>query len=258
MIRDGTAPCTTSWGLLAEGRGYKLLNEPGEIDEVQYPPLLPAVVAVHQLLLGTSDPTRVGRLLRLSSFFVFIAYACVVFRFLRSYLPGGLALLASLLSLLCLHAWFLSDALFPEVGFSLATLLFLIFAGGKGAGDMRRLAYVCAIASYALRTVGIAAFAVWVLHSLIRRRFEEAADRALLVLLPIAGLAALCGVGRTKAMRTTTPRTNTSARRTCSTTSATPATLCSGTLSRRRKARCVSPGASSATCSTCRCISAKR
>jgi hypothetical protein len=170
---------------LAEGRGYKLLNEPGEIDEVQYPPLLPAVVALHQLLLGTSDPTRVGRLLRLSSFFLFIAYACVVFRFLRSYLPGGLALLASLMSLFCLHAWFLSDALFPEVGFSIATLLFLLFARREGSRGHAALAYLCALASYALRSVGIAAFAVLVLHSLLRRRFKQAAGRAMLALLPI-------------------------------------------------------------------------
>src|SRR5919107_730302 len=38
---------------LAEGKGYRLLNETGEIEGVQYPPLLPAVVAVHQLVLGT-------------------------------------------------------------------------------------------------------------------------------------------------------------------------------------------------------------
>src|SRR5437016_2385074 len=33
---------------LAEGKGYRLLNEPGEIEAIQYPPLLPLVVAAHQ------------------------------------------------------------------------------------------------------------------------------------------------------------------------------------------------------------------
>ena len=33
---------------LAEGKGYRLLNEPGEIQAVQYPPLLPMFVAAHQ------------------------------------------------------------------------------------------------------------------------------------------------------------------------------------------------------------------
>src|SRR5262245_22160528 len=51
---------------LAEGKGYRLLNEPGEIEAVQYPPLLPAFVAVHQRLLGTSDPVPLGAVLRIS------------------------------------------------------------------------------------------------------------------------------------------------------------------------------------------------
>ena len=112
---------------LAQGRGYRLLNEPGEIESVQYPPLLPAVVAIHQVVLGTSDPTIVGRWLRLSSFFIFVAYGLAALWFLRSYLPPGRALLGTLLSLFCFHAWFLSDALFPEIWFSVPTVLFLIF-----------------------------------------------------------------------------------------------------------------------------------
>src|SRR5262245_10152320 len=45
---------------LAEGKGYRLLNEPGEIEAIQYPPLLPVIVAVHERMLGTNDPTVVG------------------------------------------------------------------------------------------------------------------------------------------------------------------------------------------------------
>ena len=37
---------------LAEGKGYRLLNEPGEIEAVQYPPLLPLIVAAHQRRYG--------------------------------------------------------------------------------------------------------------------------------------------------------------------------------------------------------------
>ena len=59
---------------LAEGKGYRLLNEPGEIQANQYPPLLPLIIAAHQLVLGTSDPLVVGRLLRFSSFVAFMAY----------------------------------------------------------------------------------------------------------------------------------------------------------------------------------------
>jgi hypothetical protein len=49
---------------LAEGEGYRLLNEPGEIRADQYPPLLPAIVALHQKILGTTDPVPVGMWLR--------------------------------------------------------------------------------------------------------------------------------------------------------------------------------------------------
>ncbi len=50
---------------LAEGKGYRLLNEPGEIQANQYPPLLPLIIAAHQIVLGTSDPHVVGPWLRL-------------------------------------------------------------------------------------------------------------------------------------------------------------------------------------------------
>ncbi len=72
---------------LAEGKGYKLLNEPGEIDAVQYPPLLPLIIAGHQLILGTDDPTTVGRWLRFSAFIVFILYIYAVFRFFKIIFP---------------------------------------------------------------------------------------------------------------------------------------------------------------------------
>jgi hypothetical protein len=171
---------------IAEGRGYKLLNEPGAIDAVQYPPLLPMVVAIHQLVLGTSDPTVVGRWLRLSSCLVFIGYAVVALRFLRQYLPLQQSVLGTLLSIFCWHAWFLSDLLFPEVWFALATLLFLIFARREGSLVHSVLAYGFALVSYGLRTVGLVALVVWVLQSLLQRRYRQALARVALALIPVA------------------------------------------------------------------------
>src|SRR5688572_29414750 len=49
---------------LAQGNGYRLPNEPGAIEAVQYPPVLPAIVAAHQLALGSADPFVVGPALR--------------------------------------------------------------------------------------------------------------------------------------------------------------------------------------------------
>jgi hypothetical protein len=172
---------------LAEGKGYKLLNEPGEIAAVQYPPLLPAVVAVHQRLLGTSDPLVVGRVLRLTAFLMFLAYAVITLRFLTDYLPTELALLGTMLSLFCMNAWFLSDALFPEIWFGAATLLFLILARRQRGVAGSCCTYLAALASYGLRTIGVTAFAVWVLQSVTQRRYRQAVVRAMLVLLPVAG-----------------------------------------------------------------------
>src|SRR5215468_7171482 len=49
---------------IASGQGYRLLNEPGQIEAIQYPPGLPALVAAHQIVLHSSDPRVVGRWLR--------------------------------------------------------------------------------------------------------------------------------------------------------------------------------------------------
>ena len=171
---------------LAEGKGYKLLNEPGDIDAVQYPPLLPAVVAVHQRALGTSDPTIVGRALRVTSFLLFLVYAAITLWFLNGFLSTGLTILGTMLSLFSLSVVFFSDTLFSDVWFSVATLLFVILVRRQGIVGSG-LAYLAALASYTLRTIGVTAFAVWVLQSLVRRRYREAAVRAMLTLIPFAG-----------------------------------------------------------------------
>ena len=70
---------------LAEGRGYRLLNEPGAIEAIQYPPVLPAVAALHQLALGTADPVVVGHALRLTMALLFLCYAFAAFALARRY-----------------------------------------------------------------------------------------------------------------------------------------------------------------------------
>ena len=45
---------------LAEGRGYRLLNEPGEIEAIQYPPLLPLIVAGASMAHRDRRPRRHG------------------------------------------------------------------------------------------------------------------------------------------------------------------------------------------------------
>ena len=84
---------------LAEGRGYRLLNEPGNIESIQYPPLLPSVIAIYQLALSTSDPQRVGQALRFTFAFVFIAFVLTSYLILKRYLPTSYALLGALIVL---------------------------------------------------------------------------------------------------------------------------------------------------------------
>ena len=51
---------------LAKGEGYRIASEPGSPEALQYPPLLPALVALHQWALGTTDPAIVAPWLRSS------------------------------------------------------------------------------------------------------------------------------------------------------------------------------------------------
>ncbi len=170
---------------LAEGKGYKLMNEPGEISAVQYPPLLPLIIAGHQLILGTDDPTTVGSWLRFSAFLVFLTYIFAVFRLLRNYLSLLYAFLATILCLLSLHVYFLSDLCFPEILFSLATILFFICNRKQDNRAYTVATYFFAVAAYALRTVGLAVLVIWILESLIKRQFKQAVLRFALVLIPI-------------------------------------------------------------------------
>src|SRR2546423_11190207 len=45
---------------LATGQGYRIASEPGSPEAVQYPPLLPVAVALHERALGTTDPAVVA------------------------------------------------------------------------------------------------------------------------------------------------------------------------------------------------------
>ncbi len=172
---------------LAEGKGYRLLNEPGEIEANQYPPLLPLIVAVHQWLAGTSDFVVVGTWMRGTYFLIYTAFIFTAYAVLRRYLPGSWPLLAAIVVVVHPQTNFLSDLCFAELPFALATTLFVLLSGPP-AGPLRRVgAGACAAAAYLLRTIGIALLAAWVVEALLGRRFRTAALRAVLALLPIVG-----------------------------------------------------------------------
>jgi len=172
---------------LAEGRGYRLLNEPGEIEAVQYPPLLPAIVAVHQWILGSSDPMIVGHWLRLTFFVMFLVSVLATYALLERVLPPAWAFVAVSMCVLHLFSMFLSELLFAELPFLLASLLFVFWSGVGSPRERPFLSGVCATLAYLLRTAGVALLIAWVGESVLRREFRWAAVRAAIALVPIVG-----------------------------------------------------------------------
>jgi hypothetical protein len=170
---------------LAEGKGYRLLNEPGEIQAVQYPPLLPMVVAGHQWAMGTTDYIKVGRALRLTYAVLSVVFLAMAYGLARTLLPRSWSLLVGLITALSLSSFLLpSDVLYAELPFAVVSTGFLLcqsrkhplFAGGAG---------ILGAAAYLLRTAGLALLSAWILESLIQRRFRQAVVRVGVSALPI-------------------------------------------------------------------------
>ena len=171
---------------LAEGKGYRLLNEPGNIEAVQYPPLLPVIVALHQKGLVTSDPAIVGRWLRFTYFLFSACLAATSFALARFFLPRRYAVPLALTCVWTYQMLFLSTLCFAELPFSLATVLcaYWSYKPSRGWGAQAG-AGAAAIAAYLLRTVGIALLAAWVAEAVFQKRFRVAAARALVAGIPV-------------------------------------------------------------------------
>ncbi|MBA3318016.1 MAG: hypothetical protein H0T50_08005 [Gemmatimonadales bacterium] len=180
---------------LAQGKGYRILSEPGEIHEIQYPPLLPAVAAAHQLVLGTADPDIIGPALRWSYFLLFTAYVLAVFWTASAYLATGLAFLVALIVALHFRTNFNADYFIAELPFGLVAVLFVGIVGrndtaGSPAGrhppGYRAVASgLLALLGFYLRTVGIVLLGLWVAESLFRRQYRQAALRMAVALLGV-------------------------------------------------------------------------
>src|SRR2546426_10715582 len=108
---------------LAEGKGYRLLNEPGAIQAIQYPPLLPLFVAVHQRFVGRSDPLVVGRMLRISFFAFLLAFIVATYILSRHFLPSVMAFLVTVLMFLSVETMWSSEYLSAELPFGLGSVL---------------------------------------------------------------------------------------------------------------------------------------
>jgi hypothetical protein len=174
---------------LATGHGYRLLSEPGSPEALQYPPLLPAVVALYQRALDSTDPAVVAPWLRISYATLFLAYALAVLALGRRYLRAGLAVTAVALSLLQVNTIFLSDALFTELPFALISVVFVLLAADGWLASRpwlrETVSFLFAAAGFLIRTAGIALLAAWVTEALARRRWRLALMRGVLAVLPV-------------------------------------------------------------------------
>jgi len=172
---------------LAEGKGYRLLNEPGDIQANQYPPLLPLIIAAHQIVLGTSDPLVVGRFLRLSSFLAFATYSFAIYALLRRHLSSTYAFFGTVVCLLNVHTYFLSDLCFPDMLYGLLTVGFLLAYSSKKRWATPACAGAFAMTAFALRTAGIALLAAWIAEGLVRRQWKTAVIRVAIAVVPVVG-----------------------------------------------------------------------
>jgi hypothetical protein len=184
---------------LAQGQGYRLLNEPGDIRAVQYPPLLPLIVAAHQKALATTDFVVVGKWLRAFYFCVSVTLMAAVYRLARHFLPPWRALLGGVICALAFHIWFLAGALYTEIPFALIAVVFILCARRADRRGFWLATAALGVAGYLLRTAGIALLVAWVAEALIHRpspgerddhaslgpRFREAAARSIAALLPV-------------------------------------------------------------------------
>jgi hypothetical protein len=170
---------------IAEGKGYRLLNEPGEIEAIQYPPLLPLLAAAPQAALGTSDPVIVGGWLKLFFFSFQTAFVLATYFMLKLLVPRWAAFLGALALLLNVQVVFHSNLFFAEMPFGLVTVLFVLCNRRSGHRLHDALSAVLGVTAFTLRTAGVALLAAWVAESLARKQFKRAAVRLVISAIPV-------------------------------------------------------------------------
>ena len=171
---------------LAEGKGYRLLNEPGEILAVQYPPGLPALVAVEQIALHSSNPVIVGRWIRTSWCLLSVGYILCAFLLGRLFLPRLYAFLLAAACLLNYEMYFISTLCFAELPYAFSSTFFGYLYYKKSSGVLSRvLTPLCAVASFLMRSIGLALLIAWVLDAALRKQYRHMLVRGIIAFVPV-------------------------------------------------------------------------
>ena len=163
---------------LAQGTGYRLLNEPGGINAVQYPPMLPAIIAVHQKIAGTDDPFIVGTWLKLSWALCSAFVVAGAYVFSRKFLPPLWARLAALLYVFNLPMYLHFNMLSAEVPFTVALIAFFLANPGSGSIRSEITAGIAALTAFLSRTAGLVLFVAWIGDAVLKKQFRRAAMRS--------------------------------------------------------------------------------
>jgi hypothetical protein len=172
---------------LSEGKGYRLLSEPGEIRAILYPPLLPLIVAAHQQVLGTTDPVIVGLALRRFYCLLFAALVFSTYALLRTAVRPAYALCGTFICGLTFLPVWLSDRCYTDVPFGLAIVCYALLSERSSSAVTEVSAWASAAAAFLFRTIGAAALLAWVAESILRRRYRQSILRFALAMLPILG-----------------------------------------------------------------------
>jgi hypothetical protein len=170
---------------LVEGKGYRLLNEPGQIQQTQYPPLLPASIAAVEALTGSRKPVDVGRWLRLEYLLLFAIYVFMAYAVARRYISPAAAFGVGFFCLTNAYTHFMADQATADLPYGIAAAAFVFFATAR-PGRMQEIttAAFC-VAAYLLRTAGVALMLAWIGDALVKRGFRAAVIRLIICLLPI-------------------------------------------------------------------------
>jgi hypothetical protein len=165
---------------LAQGHGYRLLNEPGDAWAVQYPPLVPAIISAVEVLARTDDPSVIGSLMKLAWLAMFLVFVAGVYIMLRGFLPRAWAFAGALLCILNFEFYFYANLGGSELPFALLGVAFLLALRLPNGRKQELAAAAAGAGAFLARNIGIALLGAWILDGILRRRFRLAAGRSVL------------------------------------------------------------------------------
>src|SRR5581483_7789931 len=148
-------------------------------------PLLPAFLAAVQVLAGSHDPVEVGTVLRFLFLLLFAGYILFAYLVARRYVSPVAALAVGLICVLNPYTHFISEQATADLPFAFTVVAFVFFASAKRSRTNGVLTCALCVASYLLRTAGIALMAAWIGDALLKHQFRPALRRILICAVPV-------------------------------------------------------------------------